>query len=79
VKAVEQEADAVWDRTSDTISYVAPVDTCLFVTGADRVEDGQGLLAALEGPSAEPYGSDRVLRVDLRGGREILLRAFPRP
>jgi hypothetical protein len=79
VKAVEHGADVVWDRNAGTISYVAPVDTSLFVTGADRVDSGQGLLTAPDGASAEAYGSDRVLRVDLRKGREILLRAVPRP
>jgi hypothetical protein len=66
----------VWDRETGTISYVAPVDTSLFVTGADR---GDGVLAGDDEVSAQAYGSDLVVCVDLRQGREIVLRAVPRP
>jgi hypothetical protein len=74
-RAVELGADAVWDREAGTIGYVAPCDTSLFVTGADRAE---GVLTGADGPGAQRYGTDHVLQLDLRRGREVLLRALPR-
>ncbi|MGZ4613469.1 MAG: Agd3-related carbohydrate-binding protein [Kineosporiaceae bacterium] len=68
-RALEQGPDAVWDREEGVIRYVAPADTTLFVTGANGPDDG---------PTAQLYGTDRVVQVTLRYGREVMLRAVPR-
>ncbi|MFD8498025.1 hypothetical protein [Amycolatopsis sp. NPDC059657] len=68
--------DAIWDRTSNTVSYTPDGTSALFVTG---LETREATDADQNGPDeGELYGSDSVSRLDLTAGNTVVVKASPR-
>jgi len=73
--ALDTRADAVWDRTTGTVTYTPAADTALFMTGlatrpatpADRGSPD----------SAQQYGSDSISRLGLATGKTVTFLARP--
>jgi hypothetical protein len=60
-------ADAVWDRTTNTITYTPTTTGALFLTGATAA-----------GATTTPYGTDTISRLPLAAGTADTLLATPR-
>jgi hypothetical protein len=75
--ALDAGADAVWDRTTDAVTYTPAADSALFVTGlATRPATTPAESGGSE--AAQVYGTDTVSRVSTKGGSTVTLLARPR-
>jgi hypothetical protein len=73
--ALAGRADAVWDRTTNNVTYTPTTTGALFTTGLTPTLLG-GLLGTT---TTSTYGKDTIGRTTLSAGKAVTLVAAPRP